>query len=49
MPDILRRYVPVGGKVLPLGGDFRRILPVVLGGNRSQTDRKCRKNHRWGI
>ncbi|CAF1527640.1 unnamed protein product [Rotaria magnacalcarata] len=34
--DIMNISVPFGGKIMVLGGDFRRVLPVVRFANRSQ-------------
>ncbi|KAL0324988.1 UNVERIFIED_CONTAM: hypothetical protein Sradi_5068100 [Sesamum radiatum] len=28
--------LPFGGKIMKLGGDFRQVVPVVVGGTRSQ-------------
>jgi PIF1-like helicase len=43
MQDSLGNNEPFGDKVALFGGDFRQILPVVLGGYRSQTVWKCLK------
>ncbi|XP_024007711.1 uncharacterized protein LOC112083870 [Eutrema salsugineum] len=37
MRDILKCDKVFGGKVVVLGGDFRQILPVIVGGNSSET------------
>ncbi|XP_024006634.1 uncharacterized protein LOC112083134 [Eutrema salsugineum] len=37
MRDILKCDKVFGGKVVVLGGDFRQILPVIIGGNSSET------------
>ncbi|XP_024010446.1 uncharacterized protein LOC112085463 [Eutrema salsugineum] len=37
MRDILKCDKVFGGKVIVLGGDFRQILPVIVGGNSSET------------
>jgi PIF1-like helicase len=41
--DSLGNNEPFGGKVVLFAGDFRQIIPVVLGGYRSQTVWKCIK------
>ncbi|CAN6970212.1 unnamed protein product, partial [Brassica rapa subsp. trilocularis] len=37
MRDILKCDKVFGGKVIVFGGDFRQILPVIVGGNRVET------------
>ncbi|XP_024013182.1 uncharacterized protein LOC112087501 [Eutrema salsugineum] len=37
MRDILKNDDVFGGKVIVFGGDFRQILPVIVGGNSTQT------------
>jgi len=35
LKDIMQKNLPVGGKIIVFGGDFRQILPIVPKGNRS--------------
>jgi len=35
MNDITKEDSVFGGKVIVFGGDFRQILPIILGGSRS--------------
>lgn len=36
MQDIMRRVEPFGGKCILFGGDFRQVLPVVLGAQKNE-------------
>ncbi len=41
--DITRRNLPFGGKCVLFSGDFRQILPVILGASRAQIVHACVK------
>lgn len=43
MRDALGDDRPFAGKIVLFGGDFRQILPVVVGGRRAQTVGRCLK------
>lgn len=41
--DITKRDIPMGGKLVLFGGDFRQILPVVIGGGANAIISCCLK------
>ena len=48
LKDIMQNDLPFGGKIIVLGGDFRQLLPVKVGGIRSEiVDLSINRSHLW--
>ena len=48
LKDLMNNNLPFGGKIMILGGDFRQLLPVKIGGTRSEVvNLSIKYSHLW--